>query len=99
MSSTLHMQKKLKFKINGDHHNIGDPPESGKYKLNFDGAVNKATKMGGIRIIIRNGEGVVMRAYVGSIPSIMCPFTLEANAIICSLKLTQQMRLFNVEIE
>ena len=42
-------------------------PPSGKYKLNFDGAVNKATKMGGTRIIITNGEGEVMGAYVSSI--------------------------------
>ena len=33
------------------------PLGSGRYKLNFE-AVNKATKMGGIVVIIKNGEAV-----------------------------------------
>ena len=55
LGSTLHIQKKLKFKINGDHYNVGDPRSEG-HKLNFDGVINKATKIGGIGVIIRNGS-------------------------------------------
>ena len=40
-----------------------------------------------------------MGAYVGRRPGIVCPFTVEANASICSLILAQQMGLYNVEIE
>ena len=68
------------------------PPTAGIYKLNFDGAINKTTKMGGIGAIIINEDGAVMRAYAGR-------RTVEASADICSIILAQQMGFFNVEIE
>ncbi|XWS30696.1 hypothetical protein CRYUN_Cryun23aG0009300 [Craigia yunnanensis] len=76
-----------------------ETPGSGRYKLNFDGAVNKATKMGGIGVITKNGEGAVMGAYAGSLPGILCPFIVEANAAICSLKLAQQIGFYSIEIK
>ena len=36
------------------------PPNDGEYKLNFDGSIDLVAKKGGIRIIIRNAERLVM---------------------------------------
>ncbi|XWS59874.1 hypothetical protein CRYUN_Cryun08bG0159100 [Craigia yunnanensis] len=75
------------------------PPSAGIYKINFDGAVNKTTKMGGIGVVIRNVEGAVMGAYAGRRSGLVCPFIVEASAAICSILLAQQMGFYNVEIE
>ena len=73
------------------------PLEIGRYKLNFDGAVNKTNKNGRHRSYLQKwrSHGSIW----SRIPSIVCPFIVEANAAICSLKLAQQMNLYNVEIE
>ncbi|XWS63255.1 hypothetical protein CRYUN_Cryun06bG0079500 [Craigia yunnanensis] len=55
--------------------------------------------MGGIGVVIRNGDGAVMGAYAGRRLGLVYPFTVEASATICSIILAQQMGFYNVEIE
>ncbi|XWS23733.1 hypothetical protein CRYUN_Cryun28dG0040600 [Craigia yunnanensis] len=55
--------------------------------------------MGGIGVVIRNGDGAVMGAYAGKRSGLVCPFTVETFAVICSVLLAQQIGFYNVEIE
>ncbi|XWS36443.1 hypothetical protein CRYUN_Cryun20dG0086400 [Craigia yunnanensis] len=55
--------------------------------------------MGGIGVVIRNGDETVIGAYVGRRLGLVCPFIVEASAAICSILLAQQMGFYNVENE
>ena len=56
---------------NAKNHSHWKPPKDGKNKLNFDGSVDSVAKKGGIGIIIRNEEGLVMGAYARNKPGIV----------------------------
>ena len=64
--------------INRVRLNHWTPPDN-MYKVNFDGAYEKLSNKGGIGVIIRNSEGVVMGTHVGHKSGMMDAFMVEAN--------------------
>jgi hypothetical protein len=76
-----------------------NPPELGRCKVNFDGAVFAETKEAGIGVIIRNSNGEPMAALCQRIPYPHSVNAVEASAARAATQLAIDVGILDVEIE
>ena len=76
-----------------------NPPEPGRYKVNFDGAVFENSGEAGIGVIIRNCNGEPMAALCQRIPYPHSVIAVEASAAKAATQLAIDVGIIEVEIE
>lgn len=75
------------------------PPVAGYYKLNFDGAIETASKNGGIGTVIRNENGDFMAAMSDCLGGVACSDHVEAIAALKAVEVALDLGLKNVMLE
>ncbi|KAF5481456.1 hypothetical protein F2P56_002104 [Juglans regia] len=75
------------------------PPADPFYKLHFDAAFDSEKRLMGIGILVRNSRGEML-AVVSAPKSHICPaFSAECYALLRSIKLCQELCLYQVVLE
>ncbi|XVF69502.1 hypothetical protein PTKIN_Ptkin11bG0087100 [Pterospermum kingtungense] len=68
-------------------------------KVNFDGALDKDSRIGGIGIIIRDSAGLVMAAKAVNVHDVADSFTIKAIAVIQAMKFASTQGFRHVILE
>ncbi|KAL6134323.1 hypothetical protein ACLB2K_066555 [Fragaria x ananassa] len=84
----------------GDSSNHGSPPpRQGWLKANFDGAFDSSSRSGGIGIIFRDHESVVVGGYYGRVANVTSPDLVEAYAGRLACEMAKELQLFPIVLE
>ncbi|KAL6224777.1 hypothetical protein ACLB2K_003632 [Fragaria x ananassa] len=85
----------------GDSSNRGfpPPPPQGWLNANFDGAFDSSSRSGGIGIIFRDHESVVVGGYYGRVANVTSPDLVEAYAGRLACEMARELQLFSIVLE
>uniref|UniRef100_A0A2N9FFZ2 Reverse transcriptase domain-containing protein n=1 Tax=Fagus sylvatica TaxID=28930 RepID=A0A2N9FFZ2_FAGSY len=75
------------------------PPEEGRYKVNYDGAVFSERNEAGVGVIIRNYRGEVMGSLSHRIPYPHSVEAVEASAASCAIQFAKDLGFMLVDLE
>lgn len=75
------------------------PPPQGWLKANFDGAFDSSSRSGGIGIIFRDHESVVVGGYYGRVANVTSPDLVEAYAGRLACEMARELQLFPIVLE
>lgn len=74
-------------------------PESGVYKINFDGALSSVTRCGGVGAVICNNNGDFMVAMIAKVDGAIDSMYIEAVAVLKALDVALSIGLDRVILE
>ena len=75
------------------------PPPFGKYKANWDIAIDKVNKCMGMGIIIRDYQGFVQAALCRNISSVRDPGSAEALGVLTAVEFCRDLGLLDIILE
>uniref|UniRef100_A0A2N9IE82 Reverse transcriptase domain-containing protein n=1 Tax=Fagus sylvatica TaxID=28930 RepID=A0A2N9IE82_FAGSY len=75
------------------------PPAEGRYKVNYDGAIFRATNEAGLGVIIRNARGEVMGSLSQRVPFPHSVEAVEASAAKCAIQFAKDLGIMEIDLE
>ena len=75
------------------------PPTSNKYKVNFDGAIFRESKEGGIGVVVRDQQGLVIATLSQRVKTCLSAEMIEARAAKRAIQFALEIGIFDANFE